>query len=315
MDRALAITLCAAVAVMANAFTPATGYRTVDLDLHGSAIAVSPSGKLAVGEDAFGGGAVIRVYDSVLPGRNLLYTLDAPSGHTWQFISALRWQDDDTLLIAENGGMDTAYSAVGTSVSALAPIGSVPSIAGLSLGFGGELFASSATNPGTGPVYRIQSGTASVFADSLGTGYLGGLAFLDDVLYVADTNDPLFMGNPGQVHRFAADGSYLGAVSLAGGGGSGVVDLVFDTEGDLIATTGATITVDNGSLGSFSGSWAFPTFLAYTGTGFEPFAGTGMLLVNGTYTEVGGIFGITPVPEPATGLLLLPLMVLVRRRR
>ena len=315
MHRALAITLCAAVAVTANAFTPATGYRTVDLDLVGSAIAVSPTGKLAVGQDAFGGGGVVHVYDSVLPGRNLLYTVAAPSGHDWQFFGALRWQDDDTLLIAENGDMDTAYAAVGTVVTALAPIGSIPSIAGLTLGFGGELFASAATHPGTGTVYRIQSGTANVFADSLGTGYLGGIAFLNDVLYVADTNDPFFSGNPGQVHRFASDGSYLGAISLAAGGGSGVVDILFDSEGDLIATTGSTLSLADGTLGTFDGPWPFPTFLAYTGTGFEPFAGTGLLLVNGTYTEVGGIFGITPVPEPAAVAILLPVLALLRRRR
>ena len=59
----------------------------------------------------------------------------------------------------------------------------------------------------------------------------------------------------------------------------------------------------------------FPTFLAYTGTGFEPFAGSGFLLVNGTFTEVGGIFGITPVPEPTGIALLLPLWLVLRRRR
>ncbi|GMV36729.1 MAG: hypothetical protein AMXMBFR61_12370 [Fimbriimonadales bacterium] len=315
MDRAVAITLCAAVAVTANAFTPATGYRTVDLDLFGSAIAVSPSGKLAVGEDAFGGGALIRVFDSVLPGRNLLYTITAPSGHNWQFLSALTWQDDETLIIAENGDMDTAYSAVGPTVTPLAPIGSIPSIAGLTLGFGGDLFATAATDPGTGTVYRLHSGTVTAFAGSFGTGYLGGIAFLDDVLYVADTNDPFFLGNPGQVHRFASDGSYLGAISLADGGGSGVVDILFDTEGDLIATTGSTLTVNSVTLGTFSGPWPFPTSLAYTGSGFEPFSGTGLLLVNGTFTEMGGIFGITPVPEPGAIALLLPALALIRRRR
>ncbi len=315
MNRVLAITLCAAVAVTVNAFTPAIGYRTVDLDINGSAIAVSPSGKLAVGEDAFGGGAVVRVFNSVLPGRNLLYTITAPSGHNWQFLAALTWQDDDTIFIAENGDMDTVYASVGTTVTALAPVGSIPSISGLTLGFGGELFAAGATDPGTGTVYHVQSGTATIFATSLGTGYLGGVAFLNDVLYVADNNDPFFMGNPGLVHRFASDGSYLGAISLAGGGGSGVVDILFDTEGDLVATTGTTITINGETLGTFSGPWPFPTFLAYTGTGFEPFSGTGLLLVNGTFTEVGGIFGITPVPEPGAIALLLPALALMRKRR
>ena len=315
MNRVLAITVGAAVAVTANAFTPATGYQTVALGLSGSAIAVSPSGKLAVGEDAFGGGAVVRVYDSVLPGRNLLYTVTAPSGHNWQFFSALVWTDDDTLAIAESGDMDTAYAAVGTTVTALAPIGSIPNIAGLTLGFGGSLFATAANVPGSGRVYSIQSGSASLFVDALGTGYLGGIAFREDILYVADTNDPFFMGNPGQVHRFAFDGSYLGAVSLAAGGGSGVMDILFDSEGDLIASTGKTLTVGGSTLGWFSDPWAFPTFLAYTGAGFEPYAGSGLLLVNGTFTEVGGIFGITPVPEPTSLGLLLPAIALIRRRR
>ncbi len=296
-------------------FTPIAGYEATDLGITGSAIAISQTGKFAVAQDSPGGGATIQIYDRVPLGRTLLGTINSPIGDTWKFISALTWLDDDTLAIGESGDMDTAYSATLSTASRLAPIGSIPNIAGLRVGFSGDLFATASNNPGAGAVYRVTGGAATLFAGGLGNGYLGGLEFGGGHLLVADSNDPFFLGNPGQVLSLDSAGSPAGTSSLSGGGGSGLVDLALDSEGDLFATTGATLTMNGSNFGFFDGFFPFPTFLAYHGNRFEPGDGDGMLVVNGAFTNVGGIFAIQPVPEPmfltAFGLALL----LARRRK
>jgi hypothetical protein len=299
-----------------DGFTPAPGYTAFDLGLTGSAIAISPDGKLAVGNDSVEGSAWIDIYDGVLAGRSQLGTIWAPEGHTWRYLSDLEWLDADTLLIAENGEMDTAYSAnLADGPTPLAPIGSVPNITGLAVAFGGGILASASNDPGSGCLYVLAGGSASIFAPDLGAGYLAGLAFRDELLFVADTNDPDFLGNPGQVLALNADGEVVDVISLAGGGGSGVFDIAFDSEGDLIATTGATLTGAGQPFGTFSGGWPFPTYLAYHGSRFEPYDGDGLLLVNGTFTDVAGIFAVTPVAEPSMLLGGFAALLLLRRRK
>jgi hypothetical protein len=211
--------------------------------------------------------------------------------------------------------MNTAYSAtVAGGATLLAPMGSVPHLSALTIGFGGELFAESAADVGAGAVYRLTGGGAVPFATGLGNGYLGGLAFDGSTLYVGDTGDAYSSG-PGQVIELDSNGGVLGSVSLAGGGGTGCFDLALSPDGTLIASTGRTITMGGGALGTFSGAYPFPTFLAFQGSGFQPYTGDGMLVVNGVYTDVGQLFAVRPVPEPAAWLFGLALVPLLRRRR
>ncbi|MCS6950730.1 MAG: PEP-CTERM sorting domain-containing protein [bacterium] len=310
-------------------FTPPDGFRAIPLGLAGSAIAFSPSGKLAVATDRFGGGAYVTVYDTWQNGRTVLYTVTAPSGANWQFIGALAWKDDDTLAIAENGDEDTLFEAklsAGT-VTKLVPSGTLQNVADVVYDVSSDAYyATLANNPGQGAVVRVRPNEATPVISALGTGYLGGIQMgIDGLLYVGDTNDPFFEGRSGVVWKISPSGLVIGSLSLAGAGGSGLSDLVFDSEGDLIATTQRVLSLlprasePAQPFGTFSGAFPFPTSLAFYGTGFEPYVGNGVLLVNGVFTEVGGIFALQPVPEPATlvavGGLVGMLAAVVRRRK
>jgi hypothetical protein len=297
------------------AYVSSVGYRVQPTDLKGGGLALSPAGRLAVAHDDASGGATITIYSSLDPAaRTVLQMLRAPAGDTFRFFGGLLFRDDDTLLFAENGDMDTVYSgSIGTGeVRALAPRKSLPDVGALALRPGdGLLFAETASGPGQGAVFTVENGSVTPFARGLGAGYLGGLAF-DPAgrLYVGDAADPDFSGKPGQVLELGPRGEVRRSVSLAAGGGHGIADLVSDSEGDLIATTGPTITQvrlhAGGSgasgarvseLGRFAGADAFPTSLVYHGTRFEPGSGDGTLLVNGTLTGVGAVFAVAPTAE------------------
>jgi len=311
--------LPAAILALASSwagYTPPTGYTTIDLGLTGSAIAISANGRLAVAQDSFSGGATVSLYNQVGLGRVLLGTISAPAGDTWKFISALSFDGNDHLIIAESGDMDTVYDATLGGATRLAPVGSVNNISGVAFGFGG-LYALASNNPGQGEVFKIAGGTATSFATGLGVGYTSGLAFHGSHLYVGDTNDPFFMGNPGQVIELDSLGATTDLISLAGGG-QGLFDVLFDSEGDMICSTGSTLTANGATFGSFDGPFPFPTFLAYHGNRFQPFDGDGMLLVNGTFTSAGSILAVTPVPEPSVLILgagFLGRAALRRRRK
>jgi len=298
-----------------NGYQPPAGYRAIPLNLNGGLVAISPSGKMAIARGRFGGGGTITLYDRVKrQGRQITATFQQSQ---WQFFGGLAWQDDNTLLFGENGDLDTIFRLdTQTGVhQPLAPSGSLTDVAEL-LQVGNEIFALTAGGPGVNRLYHVRGGTASLLLDGYGTGYGAGLGYANNRLYLGDTNDPDFMGNPGQIWRYELmfqNGNVTGVqfvdtLSLSGGNGAALVSFAIDSEGDLIGSTQHTLTHLRNShaspFGQFSGAFPFPTSLAYTGSRFEPFEGDGLLVVDGAFTGVGGLFAVTPVPEPGTLLIL-----------
>lgn len=320
-----ALTMVAASAQV-NGFTPAAGFRAYPLQLEGDLMAVSPDGKLAVAKGEFGGGATIKIYDRIRPqGRQLLTTLSRPE---WKFFGGLTWTDSQNLIFGENGDLDTAFkwNVQTNHGETLAPAGALPDVAEV-LPFGEGVLALTASGPQANGIHYVANGSATELVSGIGNGYGAGLVSASGRIYTGDTNDPNFIGNPGQVFRFApqyTNGSLTGllleeTLSLAGGNGSALGALVVDSEGDLFGTTQRTLTsLSNGTaqpFGEFSGAFPFPTSLAYYGSRFEPFDGNGILIVNGQYTEAGDLFAVTPVPEPASLLVLSVGLAALRRRK
>lgn len=287
-----------------EAYLPAEGYRHQATGLKGMSVAVSPAGRVAVATGNAAGGGTIAVFSGLEADRKLLQTLKAPEGAVFKYFSGMLFRDDDALLFAENGDMDTVYEAsVGTgAVRALAPRGSLPNVADLAIRpSDGVLFASTADGPGKNGIFTIGESGATPYARNLGVGYAGGMVF-DAVgrLYLGDTADPDYSGKPGQILEIGADGAVRRAIPLAPGGGTGVGGLAVDAEGDLIASTGPTLThvrLHRGTrvtpFGRFPGESPFPAGLAFRGSRFEAGSGEGLLLVNGAFTGVGGIFAVT----------------------
>ena len=256
--------------------------------------------------DAAGGGATIEIYDRLeTADRKLLQTLKAPEGDQFKFIGGILFSDDDTVLFCESGETKTVYTATVSTgeVHALMPKGSLESLVDLAIRpADGRLFALTTPGPGKGAVYAIADGQATPFATGLGVGYVGGLVFgPTGRLFVGDTADPSFAGKPGQLLELGTGGEVVQTISLAPGGGSGLAGVAVDAEGDLFASTGATITevrLHRGTqvreFGRFSGESPYPSGLVIRGARFEPGSGEGALVVNGGFTPVGSIFAVTP---------------------
>jgi hypothetical protein len=287
----------------------AAGYQAAELDLKGAAVAVSPGGRVAVAQDKADGGGTIAVYDRLEPAdRKLLQTLKAPAGDTLKFFGGLVFKDDDTLFFSENGAMNTIYSAsVGTGeVQALLPKNRLPNVADLAVRRSdGLLFALVTPGPGKGAVYTVSGGQAIPFAKGLGIGYVAGLAFSPtERLFVGDTADPTFAGKPGQILELGASGNVVQTISLAAGGGSGLGGLAVDAEGDLLASTGATITEVRLVRGAqvhpfaqFTSANPFAGPLLFRGSRFEPASGDGILLVADESADPGNLFAVTTTAE------------------
>ncbi len=296
-------------------YTPPPGYEAEDLGLSGDTLAIARDGRLAVSRRSAGQTA-ITVYNQVDPvGRTILTTISDPRLQTLGGLSFA----NGGLLVSENGGQRTVFRAsfADGSVTPLAPSGTMPNVTSIGRRpTDGAVFAVASNNPGNGIVYRIHDGTVLPFAANLGSGYLGGLVFdAAGTMFVGDTNDPSFLGNPGRILSLDGVGGLIGVTSLEAGRGSGVYDIARDAYGDLYATTQSTLTrVSNGvatPFGEFSGAFPFPTDIAV-----DP---TGGIVVNGAFTDAGNLFRVraTAIPEPSSLALLglgLPLLMAWRRK-
>jgi hypothetical protein len=294
-------------------FTPAEGWSAGPLQLRGDVAAIALDGRFAVGSSS-ASGAVVTIYNHSRPeGRVALGEVAAPG---LRYLGGIAFDGND-LLISENGARDTVYRAntADGTLTALAPEGSMPNVGEVGVRPGGGILAVAANSPGRGRLYHVAGGAASIYADGLGTGYLGGLSFDGDAALVADTNDPNFTGAAGRVLRLDGAGAVAGALDLAGGGGSGVYDIAW-SGGTLFATTGTTLTRWHAGVatpfGAFGGAFPFPTDILA-----DP---DGSVIVNGIYTDAGGFFRLTPtgvpVPEPGTLLLVaIGFLPLLRGRR
>jgi len=312
----------------ASAYTPPPGFETTGQSFPASAVAVAPDGKVAVGIDNFAGGASISIYSSLAHvGGTPIKTFTHP---TWKFIAGIAWADSSTLVFGENGDLDTVLRAgmADATATPLAALGSIPAVADLTIR-GSTVYAVSAAGPGANSVLSVPlaGGTPSSVITGFGTGYGGGIAFDSaGTMLLTDTNDPAFVGNPGRVLRYDAALNPLSFIDLSPAGGSGAVDLLIDDEGDILVTSGRRLTrIVAGTLtvepfGAFD-DFSFPTYLAYVPGGFEPYAGTGRLIVSGFNDQTGyfpgAAFVIAPaVPEPAACAVVLVACgaVLARRR-
>ncbi len=317
----------------ARAYTPAAGYQKAGQSFPASAIAVAPDGKVAVGSDNFvSGGASIKVYSSLAAvGGSPLYTITDP---TFKAIAGIEFSDSSTLYFGENADRDTAFKAIlpgspgAVTATALAPDGSVPNIADVTVK-SGVVYATAANglNASSQPfnkLYRFEANnTVTAVISNFGTGYIGG-AVTDSAgnFLITDTGP---FGSPGIVRRFDASFNPIDAINLAAGNGSGAVDLALDSEGDLFVSTGNTLTQVKfpggvptaGEFGTFNPDvFPFPTFLAFTGSHFEPFNGDGKLIVSGFTDEAGGAGAfVIQTPEPGTLCLAAGSMLVLLQRR
>lgn len=312
----------------ASAYTPPPGFTTTGQQFPASAVAVAPDGKVAVGIDSFAGGASISIYSSLAHvGGTPLKTFADP---TWKYIAGIAWADTSTFVFGENGDLDTVLRAGMDDATAtpLAAMGAVPAVADIAVR-GSTVYAVAATGPGANSIRAVPlaGGNAVTIVPAFGNGYGGGIAFdAAGNMLLTDTNDPAFVGNAGRVLRFDAALNPLSYIDLAPAGGSGAVDLLIDDEGDILVTTGRRLTrIAAGTLsvepfGAFD-DFSFPTYLAYIPGGFEPYAGSGHLIVSGFTDQTGyfpgAAFVIAPaVPEPMAGaMLVLACAGLVLRRR
>jgi hypothetical protein len=290
-----------------------------------SAFAIAPDSKVAVGTTNFSGGANIKVYSDAAAAQAHAAPIRTFTSPTYKAWGDLTFADNDTLLFSENGDLDTAFSGSvsGGAVAPLAANGAVPNAGGI-IKVGGNVYVAAASGPGTNALYKLSGGVANAVISNVGTGYFGGIA-TDSAgnFLLTDTNDPTFSGNAGILRRYSSAFATLTPISLAGGNGSGAYDVALDSEGDAFVTTGSTLTqIAHGTttasqFGSAFTGFPFVTNLDYVGTGFEPNSGTGKLFVNAVFSDDGTVFGITPIPEPATALCvtLLTVPIALKRRR
>ena len=317
--------------LVAAAWVPPAGFTRTPQSFAGddpfntSAFAIAPDGKVAIGNTNFSGGANIKVYADAAAAQAHAAPIRTFTSPTYKAWGDLSFVGNDTLLISENGDLDTAFTAsvAGGTITPLAPSGSVPNAAGI-VKVGNDVYVAAANGPGTNGLFKLSGGVATAVLTNVGTGYFGGVA-IDSAgnFLLTDTNDPTFSNAPGVLRRYSSSFASLAPISLAGGNGADAYDVAVDSEGDIFVTTTSTLTrIPFGTTtatqfgGAFTG-FPFITNLDYVGSGFEPNSGTGKLFVNALFSDDASIFGITPLPEPASALaiVLIAVPIAVKRRR
>ena len=333
-----AVTLAAAGPALA-AYAPPAGFDATGPLFGGSAFAVytERDGRLAVARDNPEGNARIDVFrnvDAAAAGQPPLYSISDPS---YRFFGGLAWNKGG-LVFAENGNVDAVFYQPSVSPDRLGEVfrvADIPDVADVRSGpF--DAYLTSAAGPGANDLYRIRiptasgSGVTTLLAENFGTGFAGGVELArfgqNEVALVADTNDPNFTGEAGVLRAFdTRTGELLGSIDLAAGGGAGAFDVAAAFDGELIVTTGRTLTAvdlsaadDLGGavvrpFGTFDDAGAFPTYLEYTRPRSDIGSGE-VLYVNGGFTSVGGTFAVV-VPEPASLAVMAACAAWLPRRR
>ncbi len=322
MIRKLGMAVLAAVALsfpslpsQSSAGFTAPGWSVSNLGLTGSEMAVSTSGLFAVAQDSYSGAGTIVIYDKVGSGRTEVARIAAPSGQTFGTFGGLVWADNDTLAFTENANTSAAwsYTLSNNTLNALTSMNALASPAQITYAGSGMYYVVNASAPGSGGVSLVNNGSVTAIATGLGTGYLGGIA-LDNLgnIFIGDTNDPNFTGNAGNILKISNTGAVLDTISLLNAEGSGCSSVVWLSDGSLLATTGSTVAkYANGTVtkwGAFDGSFDY-------GYGLTD-GRDGSVLINGTFTSAGSVVQASPVPEPASMLLLaMGVTGLVARKR
>ncbi|HSV12966.1 MAG TPA: hypothetical protein VLI90_01805 [Tepidisphaeraceae bacterium] len=318
-------------------YVPPAGYTKTPLltaanqPLNAAGIGVSGGGRLAIAD-----GSTITLYNTWQNGRTVIGSITDSAD--WSFLTDITFIGENKIIVGENGKSKTAWSidftTPATPVAAkIAPSNSFPAIQDLALlNFTTALVSGSTASQGaSGGLYldklNLTNGNISPVVSNAGSGFVGATGVTP-----AGSGVLLDTGvTTGIAHIYdSTNGTFVRDVSFAGGGGTGAYGLAFDPAGDAFVTTGATLTEITGidsanpavtTFGSFSegaAGFPFPTGIAFTGDSFRPddSAQTGVLLVNGDFTNDGTVFAITSVPEPASaGFLLLAGVALVGQRR
>ncbi len=328
--RGIAVAIFAALAAVTRAeATPTSSQFTVSfIETSGPATGdvVSVGGSVFVGIGPFGVGtqSVIRIDGGVE--TVLADGFNSLAGFTYDAIN-------QRLIVGDNGGNlsgaatgDTLYAIpdpFGSPVTPLAaatlellPSGSVPGVSDLLLdpteSTGDRLLVTDASEafPPQGRLLELVLSTSmlSVHHDDLE--FAAGLASDGVSLFVGEALASDFSGRVSSVPLATPGDAFAPLASLSGG----EFDLELSGDGSLLATSGSSlvrIEVGDGSTSEVASGFGF-------GTGLFEDANGVVYVIDGfpQSGEANRIWVLTPIPEPATALLVvLGVAVLSLRRR
>ena len=306
----------------ASPYAPPPGYGRTPESFQGDVFAVAPDGKVAIGFQSSSAvpDPIIRVYANAAAAQANAAPVQTFTPAGAQFYGDLTFADNNTLLMSEDSGINGVLSGSMTDGS-VTLLGNVPAVQCVAV-HNGNVYAVAANGPGANAVYQVGNNTPIL--SNIGNGYLGGIAF-DSAgrMLLSDSNDS---GPAGQIIRYDPTLTTATDIDLSGGNGFGAFDVALDTEGDIFATTGNTITevpIATGIAQQFGSGFSdspvfgftFLTGLDFSGTGFTTASDTGRLWINAVDSEDSAIIGVqTPEPSGALLLVIAATALLTRRR-